>query len=102
MVPGGGVDPPRGCPRRILSPLRLPVPPSRLGFHAFADVASSFRLNGAMLAKCGLVAGLCQRLSPLVSHSRAVAECSLLSGGPEPCGSSNAAGVAILCLEKGC
>ena len=30
LVPGGGVEPPRGCPRRILSPLRLPVPPSRL------------------------------------------------------------------------
>ena len=29
LVPGGGVEPPRGCPRRILSPLRLPVPPSR-------------------------------------------------------------------------
>ncbi len=31
LVPGGGVEPPRGCPRRILSPLRLPVPPSRPG-----------------------------------------------------------------------
>src|SRR5580692_10961556 len=31
MVPGGGVEPPRPCDRRILSPLRLPVPPSRLG-----------------------------------------------------------------------
>ena len=30
MVPGGGVEPPRPCDRRILSPLRLPVPPSRL------------------------------------------------------------------------
>ena len=30
LVPGGGVEPPRGCPRRILSPLRLPIPPSRL------------------------------------------------------------------------
>jgi hypothetical protein len=30
MVPGGGVEPPRPCGRRILSPLRLPVPPSRL------------------------------------------------------------------------
>ena len=30
VVPGGGVEPPRGDkPRRILSPLRLPVPPSR-------------------------------------------------------------------------
>src|SRR5271163_1905027 len=32
LVPGGGVEPPRGCPRRILSPLRLPVPPSRLKY----------------------------------------------------------------------
>jgi hypothetical protein len=30
LVPGGGVEPPRPCDRRILSPLRLPVPPSRL------------------------------------------------------------------------
>ncbi len=31
LVPGGGVEPPRAEARRILSPLRLPVPPSRLG-----------------------------------------------------------------------
>jgi hypothetical protein len=30
LVPGGGVEPPRAEARRILSPLRLPVPPSRL------------------------------------------------------------------------
>ena len=30
MVPGGGIEPPWSCLRRILSPLRLPVPPSRL------------------------------------------------------------------------
>ena len=30
MVPGGGIEPPWNCFRRILSPLRLPVPPSRL------------------------------------------------------------------------
>jgi hypothetical protein len=29
VVPGGGVEPPRAEARRILSPLRLPVPPSR-------------------------------------------------------------------------
>jgi hypothetical protein len=29
VVPGGGVEPPRTEVRRILSPLRLPVPPSR-------------------------------------------------------------------------
>ncbi len=35
LVPGGGVEPPRPCGRRILSPLRLPVPPSRLSnFHS--------------------------------------------------------------------
>jgi hypothetical protein len=29
VVPGGGIEPPWSCLRRILSPLRLPVPPSR-------------------------------------------------------------------------
>ena len=28
-MPGGGIEPPRAEARRILSPLRLPVPPSR-------------------------------------------------------------------------
>ena len=27
MVPGAGIEPARGYPRGILSPLRLPVPP---------------------------------------------------------------------------
>ena len=31
LVPGGGVEPPRPEGRRILSPLRLPVPPSLRG-----------------------------------------------------------------------
>ena len=34
LVPGGGVEPPRAEARRILSPLRLPVPPSRLMMEA--------------------------------------------------------------------
>ena len=29
MVPGGGLEPPRPCGQRILSPSRLPIPPSR-------------------------------------------------------------------------
>ena len=29
LVPGGGIEPPWCCHRRILSPLRLPIPPSR-------------------------------------------------------------------------
>ena len=29
MVPGGGLEPPHCYQRRILNPLRLPIPPSR-------------------------------------------------------------------------
>ena len=29
MVPKGGLEPPRSCPLRILSPVRLPIPPLR-------------------------------------------------------------------------
>jgi hypothetical protein len=31
LVPGGGLEPPRPCGLRILSPLRLPISPSGLG-----------------------------------------------------------------------
>jgi hypothetical protein len=34
VVPGGGLEPPRPCGLRILSPLRLPISPSG---HAHAD-----------------------------------------------------------------
>ena len=38
LVPGGGLEPPRPCGRRILSPLRLPIPPSRqVGFFSRAS-----------------------------------------------------------------
>jgi integrase len=40
MVPGGGVEPPRPEGRRILSPLRLPVPPSRLYFQVHDSTTS--------------------------------------------------------------
>ncbi len=30
LVPGGGIEPPRCRQRGILSPVRLPIPPSRL------------------------------------------------------------------------
>jgi hypothetical protein len=29
VVPRAGIEPARGCPRGILSPLRLPIPPPR-------------------------------------------------------------------------
>jgi hypothetical protein len=42
LVPGGGVEPPRPCDRRILSPLRLPVPPSRPGLERAPKVSHRF------------------------------------------------------------
>src|ERR1700685_743731 len=50
LVPGGGIEPPRAEARRILSPLRLPVPPSRLclqvpDFTTFLWLCSPFTSN---------------------------------------------------------
>ena len=52
VVPGGGVEPPRAEARRILSPLRLPVPPSRHGISR----AEKFSLIDRV--------GLCNRAGP--------------------------------------
>ena len=48
LVPGGGVEPPRPEGRRILSPLRLPVPPSRL-WKAFLIVRQPFSITKAVM-----------------------------------------------------
>ena len=37
LVPEGGLEPPRGCPRWILNPVRLPIPPLRLGERSIAE-----------------------------------------------------------------
>ncbi len=37
MVPGAGFEPTRPCGQRILSPPRLPIPPSRQGFSLEQD-----------------------------------------------------------------
>ena len=56
LVPGGGVEPPRAEARRILSPLRLPVPPSRLDTARAAteglprSVSDCFRIAKAISA----------------------------------------------------
>ena len=47
LVPGGGVEPPRSEDRRILSPLRLPVPPSRLTY------VYEHQLNRTIAEVCG-------------------------------------------------
>jgi hypothetical protein len=52
MVPGGGVEPPRPDKgRRILSPLRLPVPPSRQvnGINRLAQVHTEPKFAGAQI-----------------------------------------------------
>jgi hypothetical protein len=68
LVPGGGVEPPRAEARRILSPLRLPVPPSRLGLaeastleaipqckpDSASVMAISVSHSGSEAANCGL------------------------------------------------
>ena len=44
VMPGAGVEPARGCPRGILSPLRLPVPPpGRAGERKFTGVDGAGR-----------------------------------------------------------
>ena len=50
VVPGGGVEPPRPEGRRILSPLRLPVPPSR-HFVEVLNCKAVFLLNH-IVAQC--------------------------------------------------
>jgi hypothetical protein len=42
-VPGGGLEPPRPCGLRILSPLRLPISPSGHVFH-FTDKLAEYHL----------------------------------------------------------
>src|SRR5258708_31191133 len=56
VVPGGGVDAPRPEGRRILSPLRLPVPPSRLGKACLVAKSQLRNLGGATK---GLVCPAC-------------------------------------------
>ncbi len=57
LVPGGGLEPPRPCGLRILSPLRLPISPSGRqknscqgsGFHQYAALLPKF--NSILTAK---------------------------------------------------
>src|ERR1700744_288650 len=54
MVPGGGLEPPRPCGLRILSPLRLPIPPSgQCGAHPYLTTRSG-RIPGPALPLCAL------------------------------------------------
>jgi hypothetical protein len=59
LVPGGGVEPPRGCPRRILSPLRLPVPPSRR--FSYSNKLFGHRLHGLSVTRAPHSAGPARR-----------------------------------------
>ena len=60
MVPGGGIEPPRAEARRILSPLRLPVPPSRLRIGSACDSQINSRdqvLSSASIVLASLFQG---------------------------------------------
>src|ERR1035437_1692073 len=56
LVPGGGVEPPRPCDRRILSPLRLPV-------NYFISVIYSYH-SGNCVRKCVNFGPFSMRLQP--------------------------------------
>ena len=109
LVPGGGVEPPRGCPRRILSPLRLPVPPSRLidpglirnpvrfsKALQLKSLTSSYRVSSGLVQyRTGItLLPIAYRLQKLASVKP--------SQGPEPCCSTNAARITIPRLQNRC
>ena len=70
MMPGGGVEPRRPEGRRILSPLRLPVPPSRLG----REVENNPKANGCFpvlqIAHCNWMNQIRRRKGALSAVSR--------------------------------
>ena len=99
MVPGGGVEPPRGCPRRILSPLRLPVPPSRLIARPLQNGSS----NRVSPHTSRIFTTPASRIRPmewprrlLVSHSHTdLRKLSVRPIGPQPCRAAHSAGISI-------
>jgi hypothetical protein len=69
MVPGGGVEPPRAGARRILSPLRLPVPPSRLG-KTFASLNQFWVFAPIEITQAGCRRPLCPATRPLLARAQ--------------------------------
>src|ERR1700722_17278422 len=104
LVPGGGVEPPRAEARRILSPLRLPVPPSRpsLSTHA-TEVAAGHRINTSGDPEFQLAensALIKQPRSYLVSPTRRRECFSPSSIRPQPRRTANTARISISGLHK--
>ena len=64
MVPEAGLEPAQGCPRGILSPLRLPIPPLR---HT-GDILALPRRSWQVQKKRG-APGFCSSGSPPPSPS---------------------------------
>src|ERR1039457_2669412 len=73
LVPGGGVEPPRAEARRILSPLRLTVPPSR------RETFKPFCLKEITPLSTATSAPI-----PKVRFRRCRFSCRLLAFGPHP------------------
>ncbi len=76
MVPGAGIEPARGFPRGILSPLRLPISPPGLGygFNILRCQASESQHTNCMEARSGiepLLTALQAAASPLCHPANA-------------------------------
>ena len=81
-MPGGGVEPPRPCDRRILSPLRLPVPPSRPGVGC---CSKKYRTGLALSASATLACGPDGVLGDRVGISIGAWLCRASATSPDGC-----------------
>lgn len=57
MVPRAGLEPARAKAQRILSPLRLPIPPSRQQFQFLVEAAPGFEPGMRVLQTLALPLG---------------------------------------------
>src|ERR1039457_1135604 len=69
MVPGGGLEPPRPCGLRILSPLRLPISPSGHVESNHLNLRMLFASSCASDSRFEAV-GFCRTWSPCALWSR--------------------------------
>ena len=88
LVPGARLELARGCPRRILSPLRLPIPPSRqdvglvLSLPVRAKSITSAMGGGKSRTRVKLIVPDVR--NPAMPHRYAQQKCVVLAPGPVP------------------
>src|SRR5512138_2700525 len=86
VVPGVGLEPAQPCDRGILSPLRLPIPPSGPGFHWQKDQASPLTrsLSSLPVLKKGVFLAVILTTSPLFGFLASRASRSRIVKLPKP------------------